>query len=183
MKPQTCRTGVAPVSISTSPRRPRRLARAPSERRTPDRHAGIIALIGKWALLCLFALICASNIFAADSSADFASANKLYAEGKFAAAAGKPYTVPFTGAVSALHAGEVDAELVDEVLDEAQALELLARVEPHAAQGPRRLDQPQPLVLPQRLRMHAEHLGRHADEQRVVVRCHTRHHCGDKLDT
>jgi tetratricopeptide (TPR) repeat protein len=38
-------------------------------------------------VLLLLALICAGNLFAADVTADFSAANKLYAEGKFADAA------------------------------------------------------------------------------------------------
>jgi tetratricopeptide (TPR) repeat protein len=38
-------------------------------------------------LSILLALVCAANIFAADISPDFAAANKIYAEGKFAEAA------------------------------------------------------------------------------------------------
>ena len=74
-----------------------------------------------------------------------------------------------------LHAGQVDAQLVDEVLDEPQPLQLLAVVDAHAADRARRLDQSQPLVLAQRLRMHAEHLRRHADEIQTLFTCHTVH--------
>ena len=43
--------------------------------------------LGCCGILFLLALICAGNLFAADITADFSAANKLYAEGKFADAA------------------------------------------------------------------------------------------------
>lgn len=58
-----------------------------SERRTPIRRVGIAGPIWKSALLFLFALAFAGKILAADANADFAAANKLYAEGKFTEAA------------------------------------------------------------------------------------------------
>jgi hypothetical protein len=64
------------------------------------------------------------------------------------------------------------ARLVDEVLDQPEPLELVARVDPHAPDRPGRPDQPQPLVLPQRLRVHPEQLRRHADEEQVVADAH-----------
>ncbi len=48
----------------------------------------------------LLALACAGNLFAADVVADFSSANKLYAEGKFAAAANSYESILQTGAQS-----------------------------------------------------------------------------------
>lgn len=51
-------------------------------------------------LLCLAAFIFAGNLFAADVSADFTAANKLYAEGKFADAAKVYETILQTGAQS-----------------------------------------------------------------------------------
>ena len=41
----------------------------------------------KLSAILLIALVIAGNIFAADVTADFSAANKLYAEGKFADAA------------------------------------------------------------------------------------------------
>ena len=87
-----CRTGVAPVSIFQSQRQPRRLSyegctAAQMERRTPIRRVGVIAPIWKLAFLFLAALIFAGNLFAADVTAEFSAANKLYAEGKFTDAA------------------------------------------------------------------------------------------------
>jgi hypothetical protein len=68
-----------------------------------------------------------------------------------------------------LDAGEVDARVLDQMLDAAQPVELFPRVEPHAANGPRRAHQTHALVLAQRLRMHSESLGSHADEKEFVV--------------
>ncbi len=48
----------------------------------------------------LFALLFAGNLFAADVTADFNAANKLYAEGKFAAAAAAYEKILQSGAVS-----------------------------------------------------------------------------------
>jgi len=48
----------------------------------------------------LFALVCAGNLFAADATAGFNAANKLYAEGKFAAAAGAYEKILQSGTVS-----------------------------------------------------------------------------------
>jgi len=47
-----------------------------------------------------FMLVCAGNLLAADVGADFNTANKLYAEGKFAAAAGAYEKILQSGAVS-----------------------------------------------------------------------------------
>jgi tetratricopeptide (TPR) repeat protein len=54
----------------------------------------------KGRLSILFALVCAGKIFAADASADFNAANKLYAEGKFAAAAAAYEKILQTGVTS-----------------------------------------------------------------------------------
>lgn len=51
-------------------------------------------------LVLLFTLICAGRVFAADVSTDFNAANKLYAEGKFAAAAAAYEKILQTGAVT-----------------------------------------------------------------------------------
>jgi len=67
-----------------------------------------------------------------------------------------------------LHAGEVDAAVVDQPLDRFEALQLAARVEPHAADGAGRLDQAEPLVLSERLRMHAKHPGSRGDEDELL---------------
>ena len=56
--------------------------------------------LGCYAVLVLLALICAGNIFAADVSADFSAANKLYAQGKFADAANAYENILQTGARS-----------------------------------------------------------------------------------
>lgn len=58
-----------------------------AERRTPIRRGGVIAPIWKVALPFLSALVCAGNLLAASVTADFSTANKLYAEGKFSDAA------------------------------------------------------------------------------------------------
>jgi len=50
--------------------------------------------------ILLFALIFCGNLFAADIAVDFAAANKLYAEGKFAGAAGIYESLLKTGAQS-----------------------------------------------------------------------------------
>ena len=71
-----------------------------------------------------------------------------------------------------LHSGQVDAELIDQPLDQPEPLEFFPAVQPHAANRPRRLDEPQPLVLPQRLRMHAQHLRGHADEEDLLFGRH-----------
>jgi tetratricopeptide (TPR) repeat protein len=52
------------------------------------------------ALVCFIALFCTVKIFAADLSSDFDSANKLYAEGKFAAAAAAYDKILQTGTMS-----------------------------------------------------------------------------------
>ena len=66
-----------------------------------------------------------------------------------------------------LDAGQVDPEFVDQVLDQPQPLELLARIHAHAADRAGRPHQPQPLVFAQRLRMHPEPPRGHADEKRA----------------
>ena len=71
-----------------------------------------------------------------------------------------------------LHAGEVDAQVFDQPLDEAQPFDLVERIQPHAADGARRPHQAQPFVLAQRLRVHAEHPRRGGDEDQLVG--HTR---------
>jgi tetratricopeptide (TPR) repeat protein len=48
----------------------------------------------------LLALVCAGKVFAADVTAEFNAANKLYAEGKFTAAAGAYEKILQSGAVS-----------------------------------------------------------------------------------
>ena len=64
------------------------VAPAQAARRTPIRRVGVIAPIWKSALPFLSALVCAGNLWAANVTADFSTANKLYAEGKFSDAAG-----------------------------------------------------------------------------------------------
>jgi tetratricopeptide (TPR) repeat protein len=51
-------------------------------------------------LVILFALVCTGKLLAADTSTDFAAANKLYAEGKFAEAATAYDAILKTGAQS-----------------------------------------------------------------------------------
>jgi len=96
------RTGVAPVSFFQSQRQPRRLSSegcepAQTERRTPIQRVGVITPIWKSALLFLSALLFAANLFAADVTAEFSAANKLYAEGKFADAAAGYEKIMATG--------------------------------------------------------------------------------------
>src|SRR5262245_54856966 len=74
-----------------------------------------------------------------------------------------------------LYTCQVDPEFVHQVLDQAQPLELFARIQPHAADGARRLNQSEPLVLAQRLRMHPQTLRRHADEIQILIDRHTAH--------
>jgi tetratricopeptide (TPR) repeat protein len=50
--------------------------------------------------LILLALVCAGNLFGAEVASDFNAANKLYAEGKFAAAAGAYESILQSGVVS-----------------------------------------------------------------------------------
>jgi tetratricopeptide (TPR) repeat protein len=56
--------------------------------------------LGGYGILVLLAIFSAGNLFAADTASDFDSANKLYAEGKFAAAATAYEKILQTGAVS-----------------------------------------------------------------------------------
>jgi len=100
-----CRTGVAPVSIFKSQGQPRRrcgeeCASSRAERPIPVRRVGVMRPIGKTALLFLLALVLGGKAFAADVPAEFSAANKLYAEGKFAAAAGAYEKILQAGAVS-----------------------------------------------------------------------------------
>ena len=98
------RTGVAPVSIFGSHRQPRRLSCAaavsPPERRAPARLVGRVVPSRCSALLVLFALVFAANLFAADATADFSTANRLYAEGKFSDAANAYEKILQTGGQS-----------------------------------------------------------------------------------
>jgi hypothetical protein len=59
-----------------------------------------------------------------------------------------------------LHACKIDSRRIHKPLDESQPLDLVARVQAHAADGARRTHQPEPFVLAKRLRMHVEHAGR-----------------------
>jgi len=100
-----CRTGVAPVSIFKSQRQPRRLCyedcvSSQTEHPIPVRRVGVMRPIWKTALLFLFALVFGGKAFAADVPAEFNAANRLYAEGKFAAAAGAYEKILQSGAVS-----------------------------------------------------------------------------------
>src|SRR5829696_700613 len=69
-----------------------------------------------------------------------------------------------------LDPGEVDAVLLGQPLDLAQQGDVPGAVPPAAAGGPAGSDQPEPVVLPQRLCVHAGELGRHRDDEdgRVV---------------
>src|SRR5207253_1535040 len=78
----------------------------------------------------------------------------------------------FRDGKQALDPGQVDSAVVDEPFDELYSLELVARVQTHAADGARGLNQPEPLVLPQRLWMHAEHACGDADEKEIVFEGH-----------
>src|ERR1700751_499072 len=60
-------------------------------------------------------------------------------------------------------AGEVETELGGEPLDDAQPLDVRVRVEPRPARRPLRPDETLRLVHAQRLRMHADELGRDRD--------------------
>src|SRR5512135_1701307 len=64
----------------------------------------------------------------------------------------------------AFDAGQVDAQLVDQVLDEPQSLQLVAGIDAHAADRARRLHEAETLVLAERLRVHAEQARGAADE-------------------
>ena len=70
----------------------------------------------------------------------------------------------------ALDAGQVDAVLLGQALHLAQQSDITCRVPASAAPGTTRGHQPEPVVLAQRLRVHAGELGRHRDdEHRRVV--------------
>ena len=71
-----------------------------------------------------------------------------------------------------LHARQIDSPVVDEALDELDAIELVARIHAHAANRPRRLHEAQALVLSERLRVHPQHPGRHADEKEILIDRH-----------
>src|SRR5205814_10479824 len=66
-----------------------------------------------------------------------------------------------------LYASKVDSAVVDQPFDYLKPIELLARVEPHAADGSRRLHQAEALIFTESLWMHAQHPRRHADEIKV----------------
>src|SRR2546430_11812644 len=69
-----------------------------------------------------------------------------------------------------LHTGEVEAELVRQLLDQPQALEIQLGVEARVPLRPLRPDQAPALVDAQRLRMHADEVGRDGDHvARAVV--------------
>ncbi len=68
---------------------------APTQAKNEPTHVGCCKIF-----TLLFALVCAGNLFAADVTADFNAANKLYAEGKFAAAAGAYEKILQSGTVS-----------------------------------------------------------------------------------
>ena len=68
-----------------------------------------------------------------------------------------------------LHAREVYAAFADKVLDYLQAIELIAGIQAHAADRPAWLDKAKPLVFPQRLWMHPEHPGGHADKKKILI--------------
>jgi hypothetical protein len=66
-----------------------------------------------------------------------------------------------------LHAGQVDARLVDQPLDEPQPLDFILRVEAHAADRASGPHESEPFVLAQRLRMHVQHPRRIRDENQL----------------
>lgn len=68
---------------------------APTQAKNEPTHVGCCKIF-----TLLFTLVCAGNLFAADVTADFNAANKLYAEGKFAAAAGAYEKILQSGTVS-----------------------------------------------------------------------------------
>ena len=70
----------------------------------------------------------------------------------------------------ALHARQVDAGLVDEVLDDPQPRELVVRVDAHAADGAARPHEAQAFVLAERLRVHPEVARGHTDEEQLLLR-------------
>src|SRR5581483_11926383 len=65
------------------------------------------------------------------------------------------------------HAGQIDAQLVDEPLNLLQPLDVLVGIQPDVAYRARGVYQPDPFVMPQRLRVHADHPRGYADH--VVV--------------
>ena len=71
-----------------------------------------------------------------------------------------------------LNACQVHAGFVDQVLDEAEALELLLRIDAHAADRARRSHQAEALVFPERLRVHVEQPRGHADKVEIVFDRH-----------
>lgn len=68
---------------------------APTKRKMEPTHIGCY-----WILVVLALLVCAEKAFATDVAADFNAANKLYAEGKFAAAAATYEKILHSGTVS-----------------------------------------------------------------------------------
>ena len=71
-----------------------------------------------------------------------------------------------------LNSRQVHADFVDQVLDEAEPLELVLRIDAHAADRARRSHQAEALVLPQRLRVHVEQPRGHADKVEIVFDRH-----------
>ena len=70
----------------------------------------------------------------------------------------------------ALDAGEVQAEIACELLDQLQPLDVVVGVEPRVAGGALRVDEPLLLVDAKCLRVHADDVGRDADHvARAVV--------------
>src|SRR5262245_15781327 len=67
-----------------------------------------------------------------------------------------------------LYARKVDASVIDEPFDGPKALQFLARVDAHAANGAAWLHEPETLVLAERLRMHAQHPGGDTDEVEIL---------------
>src|SRR2546421_2321935 len=76
-----------------------------------------------------------------------------------------------------LDAGEVQAELVRQLLDQAQALQVGVGVQPRVSAGALRPDQSLALVDAQRLWVHPDEVGRHRDHvTRTIV-----HHSSSSL--
>src|SRR4029077_16089575 len=68
-----------------------------------------------------------------------------------------------------LHPRQVHTAFAHEVLDIFETIALVPRIQPHAADRPARLNESETLVLSERLRVHAEHPGRHAYEKKILI--------------
>ena len=70
---------------------------------------------------------------------------------------------PFSHAEDDVDSREVYAQFVDEALDLAQTVNVCLRIESLPSARPLRLDEADPFVLPQRLRVYADHHRCHRD--------------------